>query len=309
MDKSQTRSVVVYDTSGHFVGLISKQGKGPEEYIQLTDIFIDPDDNTLNVVSRIDKKILKYDITGNRLLEVKKTPKSFTRLSKMKDGYVGYMGNYGEDGKMPYNIWTMSPDMKLENHFFDIARTWESIKLGDGSVFSTYNGNTNFITPMDYNIYHIEKDRVTVPYTFDLGKTEWPAEYKDHEQVTKMVNKSRYILRFYNFQETPNHFIVHVLYGGQYLLGVYNKQSSVSHIARLEPYMDKYFFSFGQIIGFDEDTIYTLVDASDIKRMWNGKDQYNDYESKYPEQIKRLREKFPRVSEDGNPFLVMYHIN
>jgi hypothetical protein len=122
MDKSQTRSVVVYDISGHFVNLISKQGKGPEEYIQLTDIFIDPDDNTLNVVSRVDKKILKYDITGNRLLEVKKTPKPFTRFSKMKDGYVGYMGNYGEDGKMPYKIWTMSPDMKPENHFFDLGK-------------------------------------------------------------------------------------------------------------------------------------------------------------------------------------------
>ncbi|GHT61475.1 hypothetical protein AGMMS50239_12460 [Bacteroidia bacterium] len=93
------------------------------------------------------------------------------------------------------------------------------------------------------------------------------------------------------------------------LLGVYNKKEDTSYIASLEPYTGKYFFSFGQIIGFDEHAIYTIIESSDLKRMWDGKDEYNDFESTYPEQIKRLREKFSTVREDGNPFLVIYSIN
>jgi hypothetical protein len=72
---------------------------------------------------------------------------------------------------------------------------------------------------------------------------------------------------------------------------------------------NKYFFSFGTIIGIDEKAIYTLIDASNLKRMWDGKDKYgNDFESKYPEQTKRLRERFSRIDKEGNPFLVIYSI-
>jgi hypothetical protein len=310
MDKSQTKSIAIYDTLGHFVNIISQYGRGPKEYIQLTDMFIDPVDTTFNIVSRVDKKILQYNLDGTRMTGVKKTPKAFTGLSKTGNGYVGYMGNYGEDREKPYNVWTMSPALKPEQTFFEIDKTWESINLGGGSVFSEYGDNINYITPMDCNIYTIGKEEITVPYSFDLGGTGWPADQREYEQAFQLRNGSHhYIQRFYYFQETSNHLIVQVLYEGQCLLGIYNKPQSKTHIARLEPYTDKYFFPFGQIVGFDEKAIYTLVDALDIKRMWDGKDQYNDFESVYPEQIRRLREKFEYVNEDGNPFLVIYSIN
>jgi hypothetical protein len=72
--------------------------------------------------------------------------------------------------------------------------------------------------------------------------------------------------------------------------------------------MDKYFFSFGDIVSIDENAIYTVISASSIKEACIGKDEFNDFTAEYPEQIKRLREKFPHVDEEGNPFLVIYHI-
>jgi hypothetical protein len=79
-------------------------------------------------------------------------------------------------------------------------------------------------------------------------------------------------------------------------------------VAFPEAYMGKYFFSFGNIISIDENAIYAIISASHIKEICIGKNQFNDFITKYPEQIKSLREKFPHVDEEGNPFLVIYYI-
>ena len=44
-----------------------------------------------------------------------------------------------------------------------------------------------------------------------------------------------------------------------------------------------------------------------MKVFVTGKNEYNNFESQYPEQIKRLREKLPNINEEGNPFLIIYY--
>jgi len=104
MDRVQTKSVIVYDTLGQFISLIAKHGRGPDEYLQLTDIFIDTVDFSLNIVSRNDKKIIQYDKNGERLLDVKRLEKSFTNFTKTSFGYVGYMGNYRDENDNPFLV-------------------------------------------------------------------------------------------------------------------------------------------------------------------------------------------------------------
>lgn len=53
--------------------------------------------------------------------------------------------------------------------------------------------------------------------------------------------------------------------------------------------------------------IYTSIEASEMKVFVTGKNEYNNFESQYPEQIKRLREKLPNINEEGNPFLIIYY--
>ena len=71
--------------------------------------------------------------------------------------------------------------------------------------------------------------------------------------------------------------------------------------------MITHFFPFGKIVGIDENAIYTSIEASEMKVFVTGKNEYNNFESQYPEQIKRLREKLPNINEEGNPFLIIYY--
>ena len=310
LDKNKTHSVFIYDNSGNLINFISNVGNGPEEYIQLTDIFTNSMDATLNLVSRMDRKILKYDLEGANFKQVEYLPKNFRQFSKLEDGYVGYMGNYIEDGKHPKNIFTLSKDLQIKGEFLEIDETWDSKVLDNGSVFSNYEDKTYFIQPMDFNVYSIGTDMISKTYYIDFGDKSWPQDLTEYGDVRRVLRETpeRYIQRFYDFQETDNFLIIKLLIKGQYCLALYNKSTQETFVADLTPYTDKYFFPFVKIVGIDENAIYTSIEASEMKVFVTGKNEYNNFESQYPEQIKRLREKFPNINEEGNPFLIIYYL-
>lgn len=257
----------------------------------------------------MDRKILKYDLEGANFKQVEYLPKNFRQFSKLEDGYVGYMGNYIEDGKHPKNIFTLSKDLQIKGEFLEIDETWDSKVLDNGSVFSNYEDKTYFIQPMDFNVYSIGTDMISKTYYIDFGDKSWPQDLTEYGDVRRVLRETpeRYIQRFYDFQETDNFLIIKLLIKGQYCLALYNKSTQETFVADLTPYTDKYFFPFGKIVGIDENAIYTSIEASEMKVFVTGKNEYNNFESQYPEQIKRLREKFPNINEEGNPFLIIYY--
>jgi hypothetical protein len=305
LDIWQTHSVIIYDTLGNFVNLIESFGQGPNEYIQLMDIFINHEDETLNLVSRVDRKVLRYDLDGN-IIKVEKTPQMFEQFSKTPTGYVGYMANLIMD--KPYNVWTLSNKMQLNKGFFEIDPTWNSKQISD-FVFSNYEDKTYYTVPLDFNIYCLENDEFSIAYTFDFGKHAWPETHREFDKYKSLIRSLVHpISELEKFQETKNHIIAEVIHHGQTRLCIYNKQTNKTYVAFPDAYMDKYFFSFGKIISVDENAIYTTISAFHMKESCTGKNEFNDFTAKYPEQIKRLREKFPHIDEEGNPFLVIYYI-
>jgi hypothetical protein len=316
MDIKHNHAVFVYDSLGHFINSVNHFGQGAEEYIQLTDIFISHDDNSLNLVSRADKKILQYDADGKELLKVLRTPKAFTHLLPVKDGYIGDMANYREANKNTDNLWFLSDDLKMKKSFMKIADTWGSVSFEDGVYpVSVFHDSIFYFTQMDYNIYMIYDGKISVPYSFDLGEHTCPPDLRTLQKYDELKSNDfarflRYTYHFDYFHETENHVTVIFRSQGQKIFGIYNKQSGkLCTVTNNDDYIGKYVFSFGRIIGIDEHAIYTLVDSENIKQFWDGKNAYIDFEAKYPEQIKNLRKRFPSVREDGNPFLVIYTIN
>lgn len=311
MDKSQNKSIYIFDVDGNYISTISNYGNGPEGYLQLTDIFIDREDSTLNVLSRVDNKLFKYDLKGEKLLSITKTPKSFTSMQKTPNGYLGYMSNWIQDTDAPFNVWLMNKELEITGHYFEIDNILENISHADGYPFSEYCNAYYYITPIDYHVYVLENGSMEEKYEYELGNHQitdnLKAEMLNDERRLELVN--RYVYRFCNFQETENHLVVHFIFQGQNLVAVYNKKMKSAEVVRLSPYEGKYFIPFGKIIGFDQKTIYTTIEASNLKRIWDGKDAYNNFEEKYPIQISNLREKIKSIREDGNPFLVLYSIN
>lgn len=314
MDANKTRTVYIYDLFGKYINKISKYGQGPEEYLQLTDLYVDPANNNLNVVTSVDRKILKYDCDGNRLGKPIQMPKAFSKFTLFDNQYIGYMGNNIQDREQPYNVWVMPRGMETKQKAFVIPDSWDSFDLGSRYPFSTYKSDFYYTKALDYTIYQMdEADGSFFPkYKFDLGNRSWLEDAKEAQQYEELRRSNpvcKYVVGFRGFQETERYLLAPFILDGQQVMGVYDKQEGKSRVASLDAYTNEYLMSFGEVIGMDATAIYSLVPAWHLKELWVGKNKHNDFEAKYPEQIKRLREKFDSVDEEGNPFLLIHYLN
>ena len=120
------QAVYIFNLQGKFLHKINTIGRGPEEYLQLSDIFIDENNQTLNLLSRIDAKLLTYDINNLNIIKSSPLPKAFYKMISLKDRYLGHSGNYTQDKDEPYNLWDMDLDFRIINKAIVIDPRWES---------------------------------------------------------------------------------------------------------------------------------------------------------------------------------------
>jgi len=303
------QTVHIHDTTGIFLNRIENYGRGANEYSQLVDITVAPESGDLQLLSRLDRKLLTYNPTGDELLSVKRLPKSFFTLVHDQSGYVGYSGNYRESPHAK-DIWVLNDDLSIASGHFEIDPGFKGVYSSGIRSFSTFGETIHLVKPMDYNVYSMRGRAVKTEYTFDFGAMNWPADKNTIAKIDAMdlFEKSRYVRSIGMFQENDNFITIKFVANGKTVLGVYDKRDGSATLADLSPNRKKYPLSFGRVLGMDEHEILALVEATDVKKMLDGKDAYNDFESMYPEQIKRLRARLAGIQIDdmSNPFLLVY---
>ena len=95
---------------------------------------------------------------------------------------------------------------------------------------------------------------------------------------------------------------------GLFHLGIYYKHNQTSEITSLDCYENEYLLSFGWIKGMEQSAIYSVVEHEDVYDVWVGHNEYVNFEEEYPTQVSNLRKLFPKLEEDGNPFIAIYSL-
>ena len=111
------------------------------------------------------------------------------------------------------------------------------------------------------------------------------------------------------YVETDDHILMDFVMDCQHWLGIYNKRKRTSEIAEIDMYFnDKYRFTFGKIKGMDQSAIYSAVRYEGVYDMWLGHTERLNLEKLYPNQVRNLRKLFPKLKEEGNPFVAIYSL-
>ena len=308
-DKSQC--LYLYKTDGAFLRAISDRGRASNEYLNLNDFFIDNVNGNINLVSQLEQKMLVYNHDATEFIETQKLPGKFARMECVEGGYIGYRGNYREN-EGDENFCIMGRDMRIKDSFSKINSNREYEYHAQTLPFSTYKGKVYFHNDTGLDIYGIGNADMqpSLNYVLNCGEHNTPSfTRKDMDDFGKMMELyNNYVMNIYQFQETNRYLLFLFLYQGIYCLNKYDKSSGESETLTLDYYIGKYFFNFGRVVGMTEDCIYSIVDANLIYAVWMGDETDGKYETEYPQQVQRLREKFEKVDPEGNPFLVTYHI-
>lgn len=311
LDRSITKEVFIFTKNGKFVNKISRQGHGKYEYIQLWDIFFNKEKGELCLLSNYDQKILSFTPDGKKVLGVSKLPRMFDCVLPTRDGYIGYMGNSVPNPSMPYNIWTMDKSFNLMDGFVPVAPQLRGRIYYGVNAMSKYKDVIYFKPEFDNNIYQIKDGKISLRYILNFGSKTVP----DLSTIDRDVEMGLTILglntvsNIYNYIETDDYILMNFVMDTQRWLGIYNKRKHTSEIAEIDAfYNDKYNIPFGTIKGMDQTAIYSAVRYEGVYKMWLGHGRHVNYEKLYPNQVRNLRKLFPKLEEDGNPFVAIYSL-
>ncbi len=305
------KGIYIFSDKGKYVSTISEQGHGAGEYLEVTDFFVDPEKKTVNILSRLNRKLYVYDIKGNGI-QVINLPKTFNRITKYADGFIGYMANYSEDRSQPHNYWIMDGNGKVVSHFGVIKNCIESRTRESFRPFSSHKGDLSISAEYERGIMTLShgSDDAQTTYMLDFGKYNWPEipdkDYNNDEKMFMLVNT--HISDPDQFQETDSYLLSLVYVNGQPIITAYDKESGKGKALSLANYIDDYMLGGGKPISISENEIFAIQDASGMYEVWKGGNEYNDFEKDRPTQVKNLRKRFKNIDEDGNPFLIIYHL-
>jgi len=310
LDREITKSLYVFNDKGRFIKKLSSQGKGPREYLSLSDVVYDKWMNKLFVLDRGGAKLLVFNLTGD-LLDVVNLDDGYSFLRVLdKDKFVFY-SNYTSHKNKQFTI-------SLKNG--EIVKAFRDVPPGQMSygyshdVFCKSSDSCLFSLPLDNKIYKISNKDNAV-----FASLEFSGKFIDTIEVKKLpFNEIIKIIR----KDTEDKIITqakdlmlvdHMLYFSfVYLYNEYSliydlKDERVVDCGVLLPDSDHLFIGDRTPVGQTcDELIFTLNPFENMSRYKRLKSM-TDYRA----GLKKYQGVFENknTNQESNPSLLLFKIN
>lgn len=199
-----TRSILIFNRhDGKFTGKLNKSGRGPGEYLEITDFCIDPSAHTIEVLDRGGRQLLIYDMSDLSFIKAVSLPISASELIK-KDGmyYLGThgVGNYIDGERTNSGVITYKHETREFKALFDYVRPEsENRVFWIKGLTESPDGQIYFSQIWDNTLYRIEENAAIPVLKVDGGRKEIPDRIKEgsYEQQEAFLNTSTHGYMFY----------------------------------------------------------------------------------------------------------------
>lgn len=223
------KKVYRFDQTGSFLGNISAQGRGPNEYIGVHDMWVKGDELFMWDING--KQVIKYNLKNQALstVPVSDNPASnpFQYLIPLKNG--GYIGRMMFQGSVE-----VPPELAFYNDDFVFMTRIGDLQLNSGLNFgrplSQYKDETLYWRGLENTIYSIDNEGNIAPkYEVDFLGHNLPAPKKgedDYVQIERLVDtKGGYATFLANVMESDDYLLFTYMYEEYNYLVRYNKRN------------------------------------------------------------------------------------
>ena len=292
-------TMFVFSDSGSLLSYFDHRGGGPREYIGITDFVVDGD--TITVLCRTSKRLLKYNISGEFLSEQKLEYYALAISPTVNDYNFLYCGyeNAGNNSKL-HRVRSGLPDSsylffdrneanymhnRYKDNFFQNKETIYFFELFNNIVYNSVDGGE--IKPA----YRIDYKDKTIPEDFFKRKFNNVMEFSEE------YNKTSYAHGVYSFVE----FDRFLMFGSSYLkkikLSIFDRRESVSYT--YSDIIDDVYLPgavFPALLSYQADKhLFFKIDAYQVV----------EWRSMYF-PAERFKEIVDATKEDDNPLLLVF---
>jgi hypothetical protein len=282
------KHLYMFDKQGKFLHKISRQGRGPGEYVQLDDC--DVDDKHVYLLDSPRSQILVYSF-DNKYLKSIKIPRGMTSILKSPAGFICYQDpiirrKYGEP--VPELIFLDETGQQNKVlHYRTVNMESMSPFIYDPE-FRVYGNKIFYYPPLQDTIFSIDENGVMPEFIINRGQYAVNPEDVDGLQKRRDAVARGIVIHGFAF------------YDRQLFLYCGNKNKPLMIMYNLSTKESK------QVEKFDNDLdsigfgLYSLAEIKDNKIINTISASYffdnEENKSKIPESVKNLK-------EDDNPIL------
>lgn len=188
------KKIIIFNRSGKYINSISKQGKGPNEYLFINDFFYNASDGLVSIIDN--DKIKRFNLKGDFINETNIGFKT-GRITKLSlDLYIIENSLPSGDSTTDYHIRLVNEDFITKFSRMPIkplrcpgfgteGQNYRTLINGNHAYFFSYFGDT---------VYHIDHRSIRPVYSFDYDKkiitvTEGTGEYDiDPDQAYRYLS-------------------------------------------------------------------------------------------------------------------------
>lgn len=176
------------DSSGTFLNFVGRHGRGPDEYVEMSDYHISPEGIT---IYSSDSQAYHYSIDG-AFKGTTMIPVPFHKIYPEKDGYWIYAGQGRKKKAYPRLLFCDhegNVDIELLDNYVPISI------IEDSPVFVHDTEGLYIRETFNNDIYIINDNGMRVAYRFDFGKYNIPKafyEAKDMISAADLLMKNEY---------------------------------------------------------------------------------------------------------------------
>ena len=200
-------TVFKFDENGAFESKISRQGRGPGEYYNITDIQIGENGNPL-VYCDLFKKIFEYDWSGTLVNTTDVDFYGYSIFLANDSSLFIFQGSQGEKHK----VCQYKDNVLIKSHIYLDSHLKEFLHTAGLQNFSTFSGRTYFYERYNDTVYQLVDDEFVPKFIANYNGRNIPKSYfeRSYADMMEFVNtiNNRFAYGIHSFLETDSQYFV-----------------------------------------------------------------------------------------------------
>jgi hypothetical protein len=297
--------IIVYNNNIYEFTLFNK-GDGPGEYINISDFFVDDDENIL-INDREGRKLIYYDKQGKHIKDIKHGLLSynFTKLDHLV--YMNF-GNLLNEDRYKVNVVDERTNEIVDNYLKQDKKAGY-LSVIENTSFSFFSDTLSYSQSFSNVIYHLKNGLAIPRFEIDFGKNNlpgyFPENYTNLMEFIDSFKKSNYASRIDNYRESTSYMSFMYSCAGEYFNVFFDKKNN--KVYNFKSYYDDLLFpdikqrkTYDLLSVFaDDDSFYFSIEASYFIEMY-----------KKSNNITPIAEKiYSNINEDSNAIILKYNLN
>lgn len=307
----------VYDQEGNCILNINKKGNGPGEYITISDFSIDSDKKLLEINDGEGGKIVRYDMNGNYVGEIKYKLFSSNFVNYRNDLYM-YSGRT-KNAEKDYSIHILNSETgDSKKKIVEVPAEEKYLNFIEYTNFAIWDDTLSYSSSISNTIYYI-KDRELYPrLTIDFGKSALPSnayhEFTNLSDFVNYINSNKYAARIDGYAENSSFlFFIYTYENLRPFVLFDKKRNKLYHFSNFEN--DLLFPTVNQRTAYDilpvfmdDNHCYWMIEAYQFLEL------FNDIKSKMPQseydefirKNQKLNLIYQNLQPEDNPLILKY---